>query len=649
MTAAVPRVATAGDHPFLDGYVAHCRLLGVGDRALRDRLRIARRFFEAHPDLGAWMARPLPSRLEDLRRIRAWPLLTHAILSGRVVVDLDLVLAKDLGGFGMAAEVLHREDFGAGREAAARLGWAPGWTNAVLRECLALVIAWTGKKMSELTEDDLSRFRDSVKESAHTPRSSKKTYGSRVFSLHQLLYELGVLDRPPERGPVSSGPEGWLDAVPQPELRQTLLRYLNVRAAVLKPKTIRKLADDLIPFAQWLAEAYPEVTSITQLERRHLEGFLAWNRTRPWRGRKARAQRVAPSSVQRAVLTLRNFLDDITLWGWAERPTRRLLFASDVPSLPQPLPRALPPDQDAALTTAVGELPDLFARCGIRILRGTGLRVGELLDLEVDCVVDYGLAGIWLRVPLGKLGTERSVPLDPDVLGAISAWLAHRGPQRPLPHPETGRPTDFLFCERGRRLKEWRIRRGLAEAAEAAGLRGPDGEPLRITPHQLRHTFATSFVNAGMSLQALMALLGHVTPEMTLRYAKLASPALRAAYEEAAGRVRRRIPVGTPGRPAVPTQVEWMAQEMLKTRVAHGYCSRHLAAGACPYANICEQCDNFAPTPEFVPVLEAQLVDVYELRADAEGRGWESEVERHGRVIASLERHLARLRKTPSP
>ena len=151
-----------------------------------------------------------------------------------------------------------------------------------------------------------------------------------------------------------------------------------------------------------------------------------------------------------------------------------------------------------------------------------------------------------------------------------------------------------------------------------------------------------------MSLQALMALLGHVTPEMTLRYATLASPTLRAAYDQAIGKVRKASPIAPVGQPIMPAKIDWIASEFLKTRVAHGYCSRHLAAGACPYANICETCDNFVPAPEHLPLMRDQLSDIRQLRADAEQRRWTDEIKRHDRVINALEHHCSSLENAPT-
>lgn len=146
-----------------------------------------------------------------------------------------------------------------------------------------------------------------------------------------------------------------------------------------------------------------------------------------------------------------------------------------------------------------------------------------------------------------------------------------------------------------------------------------------------------------MSLQALMALLGHVTPQMTICYATLASPTLRAAYDEAMGKMRRQFTLTPAGRPIIPGKVSWLNTEMLKTRVAHGYCSPHQAAGPCPYANICETCDNFVTGPEFADAIRVQFTDVQNLQADAIARGWDNEASRHGRVADALAGHLTRL------
>src|SRR5690606_27429392 len=110
----------------------------------------------------------------------------------------------------------------------------------------------------------------------------------------------------------------------------------------------------------------------------------------------------------------------------------------------------------------------------------------------------------WLKVPLGKMKTERMVPLDLDTLDLVDRIIATRSQGQPLIHPRTGKPAQFLFTHHGRRLGESAVRLELNRAAATAGLGN-------LTPHQLRHTYATALINAGVTLQSLMALLGHVS------------------------------------------------------------------------------------------------------------------------------------------
>jgi integrase len=647
--------AAASQRPgpgLLDAYAEHCRTLGLSEASIKDRGADARRFLAAHPDLIAWMHRPIQLRLADLdRAMLAWPLVSFAVLSGRLGADFDLLAARHAGrSFAPAVEAIYPDDLAELRAAAARLRWARPWTKAVLGHSLPLAVAATGHAPAALTEHDIDAVRQAVRTSPYYTPQVRRSRLSHLHSLARLLYEARVIDTPPvcRRGEGPGNLDSRLACVAAPEIRRVMLAYLQARQAVMRFSSIRNLTSHLAAFGEFLNDRYPELTRLGDLRREQVEAYCQFVPARHWRGQRACGKRIGAYSVIAELVALRGFLDDIAAWGWADAPARRLMFATDIPRPPRELPRALPPDADAALMAAVAGLTDRFARTGLIVLRGTGLRIGELLDLELGCVADYGTAGHWLRVPLGKLNSERSVPLDAATLATIQDWIAHRGTQRALPRPRDGRMTDFLFVERGRRPGDARIDRGLRDAVRAAGLTGPDGTPLDVTPHQLRHTYATALANSGMSIQGLMALLGHATPEMTLRYATLASPTLRSAYETAIGRMRPRLLIApVAGKPIIPDRVEWLRAEMLKTRIAHGYCARELAAEACPYANICETCENFIPAGEFAPALAAQLADVRALRDDAIARGWASEAARHERVIQALETHLRRLENTP--
>lgn len=643
--AAAPEANGAPD--VLVDYARFVAGLNIGPDAKRHRRNAAAELLDAHPDLHAWMGRPTRARLADLARTRAWSFITWCFLEQVLVPDLDLLLAKTPGDLYAEWGQRHTDDVARVTGIARRYSWSANWTRDVARSALAMLCLWSGNELDGLTDEVFDAFTAALADTPSAGRDARLHNQARAFSLHQACYELRICARTPRknRPPAATVAEA-LQAIPQAEIRRIALRYLDVVATTLRPSTVLLRADSLIVFGEYLTAHHRDVRRLEQLERAHIERFLVWNHQRPWRGRLARDKPVAASVSKRTVIDLRAFLDDLAVWGWANRPARQLVFASDIPRLDRPLPRALPPDVDRDLMGAVAGLNDPFARHGLAILRGTGMRLGELLDLELDCLWDFGARGTWVKVPLGKLGTERTVPLDEETLAAFDAWMALRGPQRALIHPRHGQPADFLFVERGRRLSAFRLRHGLDQAVSDAGLLGRDGQSLRVTPHQLRHTYGTSLVNAGMSLQALMALMGHVSAEMTLRYASLASPTVRAAYEAAITKAhaRQALFVAATGRPAVPDRVEWLRSEMLKTRVAHGYCSRDLVADACPYANICEQCDNYVAAPEFQPALEAQLADIHTLRDDAQARGWDSETARHERVIASIDNHLRRLR-----
>ena len=108
-----------------------------------------------------------------------------------------------------------------------------------------------------------------------------------------------------------------------------------------------------------------------------------------------------------------------------------------------------------------------------------------------------------------------------------------------------------------------------------------------------------------------MALLGHVSAEMSLRYGKLFDKTVRTEYERALTLAKQRLGTMPAGRTSLPLagltgEAEWKDTPAIKSRLAGGFCLRAPAQGACAYANICEHCPNFRTDTGYLPVLAAQ-------------------------------------------
>ena len=444
----------------LAAYDAHLDALTVAKGVQFERRRAARRFLQQHPDPQAWMSRSTPARLADLQRLRAWPFVSWCFVQRHLVPDLELLLAKPCGcGLPVEWAANDPDSAAAIAEAAAVLGWSANWLRQVRLLAASTICLHTGKRVRELDEPDFAAVLGCLDDLAAISPSARHHARTRLFGLQQACYQLGGLSAPPRQGgPVAAAPVRHAAGVAQPDIRAEVVRYVSTITTTLRPNTVIARTKALRVFFDYLAEHHPEVRRLDQIERtRHIEPYLAWARGRPWRGKNREAKTIGLTVFHQDVVDLRCFFEDIAGWGWASAPPRRLLFYGDIPRMPDALPRALTPDVYRALLSAVAGLDDVFAATGLRLLRATGMRVGELLDLELDCLLDFDRHGTWLRVPLGKLNSERVVPLEPDTVAVIDAWTAQRGRQRALPHPRDGRPTEFLFLEHGRRPTSFRL------------------------------------------------------------------------------------------------------------------------------------------------------------------------------------------------
>lgn len=614
---------------------AYAAWLAASGRGNRSYALGARAFLSRWPEPQAWAAEPLERRLDARSQTR--PFLTFLMLHGHLRPGYDYLLERKLSallreapasplGPELARFVAAAVELGfAGASAARQLG-----SQVLLR-----LLIETGETTRELCEGDLAAFDAAIGERERRRGRRFRHYRNALTATRAVLYHLGAAVEPPALRRAIGGRWSWerrLEGV-APAIRRSLVAYLECCRSTRTGQTVSGMASRLGHFGRHLAAVDPDLRSLARLDRqRHIEPYLA-------AVAQARNPRTgAPLSVSERrgrILTVGRMLTDIAEWGWPEAPVRRLVFARDVPRLPRPLPRYLPPDADRRLAAALEASPRRLRADALLLQRATGLRIGELLDLELDCVHEVVGAGAWLKVPLGKLDTERMVPLDEETLALLDRIAAERSPGRPLPHPRSGRLVEFLLTQQGRRISVEALRGELQRAAAAAGL-------APVTPHQLRHTYATALVNAGVSLQALMALLGHQSAEMSLRYGRLFDETVRADYERALALAKVRLGPVLPQATPVELAGDWRQAPLIKARLAGGYCLRAAAQGACAYANICEHCPNFRSEASFLPILAAQRTDAEALAADAEQRGWGKEAARHRALVERLDLLMSR-------
>jgi integrase len=159
------------------------------------------------------------------------------------------------------------------------------------------------------------------------------------------------------------------------------------------------------------------------------------------------------------------------------------------------------------------------------LMRATGIRIGECLNLATACLRHLGEEQWAIHVPLGKLHTERWVPVDDEVRRILDRLVSLRS-QTTL--SSAVEPCDWLLPRtRDLQTSYLRIRRALSAAAQRAGCSAP------VLPHQLRHSYATELLRAGVSLPALKELLGHKSLRMTLRYVQVSQNDLQREFHSA--------------------------------------------------------------------------------------------------------------------
>jgi integrase/recombinase XerC len=285
------------------------------------------------------------------------------------------------------------------------------------------------------------------------------------------------------------------------------LDYLNYERNV-SINTVTAYRDDLESFVAFLCNDYytlgRDQLDLTRIDQLTIRAYLAHL------GRR----KLSRSSMARYLSTLRSFFKYLMREGVVEANPARMVAT---PKREKHLPSVMQPSDVALLM----EQPDLSTPLGLRdrafleLLYGSGLRISELVGVEID---DLEMNARLVKVR-GKGSKERIVPFGSKAEEAIRAWLAMR-------EANDDEPAVFINY-RGDRITTRSVRRLFEGYVRAAALRAG------ISPHTMRHSFATHLLNAGADLRGIQELLGHASLSTTQKYTHLNDWQLIEVYRKA--------------------------------------------------------------------------------------------------------------------
>jgi len=397
-------------------------------------------------------------------------------------------------------------------------------------------------------------------------------------------------------------------------------------------------------FLEFLLGLYPDTSDLHTLSRSDIEAYLLYLNS--FKGKLNRnGKMIGDEHVWTGIQVLRRFLEYLerTLGSVAPLvPTGRLIWQDDAGDKPHYLMgegvKYIPEGILLQLEQHLHNLPTKYLPIVV-ILRACGWRISDVLNLRYDSCLEHTASGFWLCGDILKTRVlEHKVPISEEVAAFVSAQALlvqknisqEENPQRYL-FPATSKQ------RKGRPMTGASVQDALNRLAVQCEITDEKGVTFHFNTHAFRHTKAVELINNGMSLVYVQKWLAHLTPEMTLAYAKIFDTTMRKEWEQAFAKGAVRIDVQ--GQPkgvnaeqlGSEQEVEWehIRHNLDAVRLADGYCFKPKKANCPTQDSPCYTCRHFCTTPDFLPQFERQERELRELIELGKKAGSEIWVERN--------------------
>lgn len=403
-------------------------------------------------------------------------------------------------------------------------------------------------------------------------------------------------------------------AIHQPWLRELAKRWARVRLASRAQGVVTSNVSALAKLSRFLNEHAMAPASAKQLRRAHLEAFLGWL---PSTGHKQ-------NTLAGVVSSIRTFLNDCAAMGSATgTPVNARIFPGEGPRFHTGLPRFISEDVMSQLEDPanVARWTDPHARNVFLVLRETGKRVSEVVTLERNPILIDSTGAPCLLYHDQKGRRDGIVPISETAAAAIAdqqRLVAQRWPTSPWLFPKVK-----ANANGSRHYSSPAFNQQLDRWLTKCDIRGADGEPVKVTSHQFRHTLATRMLNLGVPQHIVQQMLGHVGADTVATYAQLSDATMRAEFERYQHeRINIRGEIVTYTDTSPTAEAEWLKHRISKAlqTLPNGECGRPIQQ-ACPHPNACLTYDDFLTDRRHLDAHHDQLARTPKLIATADADG----------------------------
>jgi integrase/recombinase XerD len=416
-------------------------------------------------------------------------------------------------------------------------------------------------------------------------------------------------------------------------LRILTKKFVKFASVNKSCSSLTNYLSSLNKFSEFLYEVYPEITHIEQINRELIINYISW----------LNGFSLKESTLAGRIGDLKIFIETGNRNRWFI-VDGYLIEKEDFPKIPKSLPRYIPKYVLEQLDRNKNELLEPIKRM-VSVLLSIGVRYSTLATIPFNCLEIDNDKKWWIKVFRVKIPQESRLPISEEIAQEIKEQQnfirQYFNDNKYLFSGRKERTNGNQFVpDHNKVVSLQSFCYYLNVLAREFKITDENGKLWRFTSHQFRHTFGTEAINNGVPQHIVQKLLGHESPEMTMRYAYIHDETLRKELDK----FHKNRVIDITGQivslelEGNPQDLEWFTKEICAIALPNGYCGRPKVLGDCDIAGDvgCYLCPHFRTNKTFLSVHKDQLESIDKVLAKAYKYNWQLPIKKNEPIKQNL-------------